>query len=234
MKKQGVGVYSIGAVAKMLDISAQTLRSWEERYAQVVPARSAGGQRLYSRDQVAQLRFLTGQIAEGLQPADAHRLLADRLSVASGRDDTELISVAPPWPEAAGPHEPESKLAILIAERDPYAADFADYFLRTEGYGARIALDVAEARQVMRETPPDLIVVDLLISGGRGLELCRDVREASSIPILAVSAIASDDAALASGADAFLPKPLDPLQFVSTIRDLLGTSAYLRNERRFS
>jgi DNA-binding response OmpR family regulator len=48
------------------------------------------------------------------------------------------------------------------------------------------------------------------------------------MPILAVSAVASGDAALDSGADAFLQKPVDPLQFVSTVRDLLGTSAYLR------
>ena len=53
-------------------------------------------------------------------------------------------------------------------------------------------------------------------------------RARRAIPILAVSALASGDAALEAGADAFLQKPVDPLQFVSTVRDLLGTSAYLR------
>ena len=72
------GVYSIGAVVKMLGVPAQTLRSWEERYHQIVPARSAGGQRLYSRDQVDQLRFILGELDRGMQPADAHRLLEER------------------------------------------------------------------------------------------------------------------------------------------------------------
>jgi DNA-binding response OmpR family regulator len=49
-----------------------------------------------------------------------------------------------------------------------------------------------------------------------------------SIPVLAVSALDSRDEALEAGAYAFLCKPLDPLQLVSTVRDLLGTSAYLR------
>ena len=72
-------IYSIGAVARMLGVPAQTLRAWEERYQQIVPARSSG-QRLYSRDQVDQLSFIRNQIEQGLQPADAHRLLAQHHS----------------------------------------------------------------------------------------------------------------------------------------------------------
>jgi CheY-like chemotaxis protein len=67
-----------------------------------------------------------------------------------------------------------------------------------------------------------------MISGGAGLALCRHVRADGALPILAVSVIASSDAALEAGADAFLQKPVQPLQFVSTVRDLLGTSAFLR------
>ena len=51
------GVYSIGAVAQMLGIAVATIRNWEERYATIVPERSPGGHRLYSRDDVEQLRF---------------------------------------------------------------------------------------------------------------------------------------------------------------------------------
>src|SRR4029077_13598410 len=74
----GTAVYSIGAVAKMVGVPAQTLRAWEDRYGQIVPVRSPGGQRLYSRDHVEQLRFVREHIESGLQPADAHRLLAER------------------------------------------------------------------------------------------------------------------------------------------------------------
>ena len=55
------------------------MRAWEERYGVVVPTRSDGGQRIYSRDELEQLRFVVDLIEAGTTPADAHRLLAERL-----------------------------------------------------------------------------------------------------------------------------------------------------------
>ncbi len=217
------GVYSIGAVAKMVDVPAQTLRSWEDRYALIVPVRSAGGQRLYTRDHVEELRFVRDHIQSGLQPADAHRLLAERRRAKSTAADP--TSAAADGRAQGGDDAP---LQILLAERDPYAADFAEYFLRTEGYITTVVLNGDDVTRVLAESRPDLLVLDLMISGGAGLGLCRDVRAAGSLPILAVSAVASGDVALEAGADAFLQKPVQPLQFVSTVRDLLGTSAFLR------
>ena len=72
-------LYSIGAIARMLELPPATLRTWESRYGLVVPRRSAGGQRLYSREQVEQLRFVRDRVAGGSRPAEAHRLLAERL-----------------------------------------------------------------------------------------------------------------------------------------------------------
>ena len=150
------GVYSIGAVVKMLGVPAQTLRSWEDRYHQIVPARSAGGQRLYSRDQVDQLRFILGELDRGMQPADAHRLLKERnrfpIEPRAGADDVTTI---------------------LLAERDPFSAELSEYLLRTEGYATRIALDASTARAMLEQDAPSLVVIDLLISGGAGRELCR-------------------------------------------------------------
>jgi len=71
-------------------------------------------------------------------------------------------------------------------------------------------------------------VVELLISGGTGAELCRRLKEAGVPACLAISTLEGRDAALGAGADAFLQKPLDPLQFVSTVKDLLGKSAFLQ------
>ena len=209
-EQPGAGVYSIGAVVKMTGIPAQTLRAWESRYGQIVPARSAGGQRLYSRDQVDELCFVRDQLDQGLQPADAHRLLISQVHGGIGERHTQ-----------------EAPLTILLAERDSFAADFTEYFLRTEGYAARVVFDAAEAGQIVERERPDLVVVDLLISGGAGLALCRTANSAS-IPVLAVSVLDMGGEAMAAGADAFLRKPLEPLQLVSTVRDLLGTSAYLR------
>lgn len=195
----------------MLGVPAQTLRTWEDRYGQIVPERSPGGQRLYSRDQVDQLRFVVEQLDQGMAPADAHRLLVDRDQL--------------PIDQHVSPDTPHT---ILLAERDRYAADFADYLLRTEGYATRIALTAAAAREVLDKDAPSLAVIDLLISGGVGGELSRHAHERRGVPVVAVSALDSRDEALAAGAEAFLLKPVDSLQLLSTVRDLLGTSAYLR------
>jgi DNA-binding transcriptional MerR regulator len=205
------GIYSIGAVAKMLGVPAQTLRTWEDRYGQIVPERSPGGQRLYSLDQVDQLQFVVEQLERGMAPADAHRLLVERAHLAAGQHAS-----------LAAPH------TVLLAERDRYAADFASYLLRTEGYATRIALTASAAREILDEGVSSLAVIDLLISGGAGGELSRHAHERRGIPVVAVSALDSRDEALAAGAAVFLLKPVESLRLLSTVRDLLGTSAYLR------
>ena len=219
---RGGGIYSIGAVARMLGVPTQTLRAWEDRYQQIVPARSEGGQRLFSRDQVDQLRFVRDQIEQGLQPADAHRLLAQRR-------DADAASSPGASHRGGSQASVDGTITVLLAERDRYAAEFADYFLRTEGYAVRVVLDAALATEILRDEPPSVLVVDLLMSGGAGLALCETARDLGSVPVLAVSSVELRDQALAAGAEAFLVKPLEPLQFVSTVRDLVGTSAYLRH-----
>jgi CheY-like chemotaxis protein len=198
----------------MLDIPPATLRTWEERYGLPVPQRSPGGHRLYSRDQVDQLRFVKAQTAEGMAPADAHRLLAERLAAGA-------LSFGEP-------ETGQTRLLILLAERDPHAAELSEYFLRTEGYKVASALDAEEAAHKFEELTPNMTVIDLLISGARGLELCRQLKQRSDAPILAISTLDTGYAALEAGADAFLQKPLDPLQLVSVVKDLLGASAFLR------
>lgn len=206
-------VYSIGAVARMLGIEVGTIRAWEERYKVVIPARSPGSQRLFSRDEVDQLRFVLRCIDEGSSPADAHRLLRDQLGssleASAGGTDTLLL--------------------ILLTERDRYAAELAEYFLRTEGYGVSLATSSAEAKNMFAAGPPNLSIVEVAIAGG--LELCRHLARDQASPVLALSSLDIADEALAAGASAFLRKPLEQLQFVSTVRDLLGSSALTRRAR---
>lgn len=79
VEDRGRALYSISAVGHMVGLPVATLRTWEDRYALVVPDRNASGHRLYSRDQVEQLRFIRTRMAQGLGVADAHRLLAEQL-----------------------------------------------------------------------------------------------------------------------------------------------------------
>lgn len=212
------GVYSIGAVARMLDIPASTLRAWEERYAIVTPVRSEGSQRLYSRKQVEQLRYLKAQIESGASAADAHRLLAEELGGGAA-------------PVVHG-YRSEGRPLVLIAGMDAYAVDLAEYFLRTEGYQVAVALDATQAKLQFDEQAPDVVVIDLLISGGAGFRLVGEFAQKGTAQVLAVAAFDAASEALRAGAAAFLRKPLEGLQLVSTVRDLLGTSAMTRAGRK--
>ena len=211
--QQGRPVYSISAVARMLDVPVATLRTWEDRYEQVVPARNASGHRLFSRYQVEQLAFVRAQMSEGASAADAHRLLAERA-------ETGLPLTPPPARSAP-------RLLILLAESDPYAAEFEEYFLTTEGFEVEVALGEDAARHAFASATPAVVIIEVLISGGEGLALCRCFREQSGVAIIVVSAVDVTEQAFDAGADAFLRKPLDPLQLVSTMRDLLRSSAFL-------
>jgi DNA-binding transcriptional MerR regulator len=209
---QDEAIYSIGAVARMLDIPTSTLRAWEERYSVIAPVRSPGSQRLYSRVQVEQLRFIKSKMESGASAADAHRLLAQDLSA-------DRIPAAGTDPGAA------PRPLVLLVERDAYAANLAEYFLRTEGWDVAVALDATQATLHFEERSPDVVIIDLLISGGAGFRLCGEFAATGTAQVLAVSAIDSADEAMRSGAAAFMRKPLDALALVSTVRDLMGTSA---------
>jgi CheY-like chemotaxis protein len=195
----------------MLGVETATLRAWEDRYSVVVPARSKGDQRVYSRDELEQLRFVVDLVADGATPSAAHRLLADR-----SRDVDEPVGGDPD----------RVSVMVLLAERDRYAAELLEYFLRTEGYEVRVALEPERAEQLFADVRPQLSIVELMMSGG-GLELCARLA-GDDAPVLAMSALDIGDQAMAAGASAFLLKPVVPLLFVSTVRDLLGSSALTR------
>ena len=207
-------LYSIGVVSRMVGVPVSTLRTWEERYGLVIAVRSSGGQRRYTRIQLAQLSFVVEQIDQGFSPGDAHRLLAEQIDRGG-----EIV--------AAGMGEEQTGILILIAERDRFSASLEDYLLRTEGFRVEIASSAEEAEQKFDELMPQIVVVELLLSGGVGGRLIERLTQAGAT-VIAVSPLAAREVAAEFGASAFLQKPIDPLVFASTVRDLLGTSAISR------
>jgi DNA-binding transcriptional MerR regulator len=197
-------VYSIGAVARMLGIETTTLRAWEERYGIVVPARSGGGQRLYSRDQIEQLGFVLRRMEDGATAADAHRLLADQLDV------------------APDPHDGRAQVLVLVVDRDRFAAELCEDFVRREGHDVFVAATNVDARRAFDALRPNLLVIELLMPGG--FDLCRDLARHGTAPVLALSTLAISEDAQAADSSGFLQKPLDYLLFVATVRELLGSS----------
>jgi DNA-binding transcriptional MerR regulator len=231
-------IFSISAVARMLGIPVATIRTWEDRYGLIVPDRNASGHRLYSRDQIEQLRFVHARLAEDLSAADAHRLLAEWLEPAPSTapappgwpEPDSPAGPAPPgprWPaplaspEQPGPPALPAPVTVLLAERDPFAAEVQEHFLSTEGFEVEVALSAEAARAALAPRRPAVAVMELLISGGTGLDLCRFFRQ-QGVPVIVSSVLQARDQALDAGADAFLGKPLDPVLLASAIRDLLG------------
>ncbi len=200
----------------MLGLPTATLRAWEERYGVVIPERSAGGQRLYSREQVDQLGFVRDLMEHGASAADAHRALRERMD-----DGGALVRE----------HQGSGRALILVAERDPFAAELAEYFLRTEGFDIVIALDAADAERCYEERAPAVVVLDLMISGGRGPGACGRIA-ARGGRVVALSTLAQRERAIDAGAEAFLRKPVEPLRLVAVVRDVLGTSAVTRTRTR--
>lgn len=208
-------LYSVEAIARIVGVPVPTLLNWVDSYGLVLPARTESGQELYSRQQLQDLAFVAGLVARGTPVAQAHQQLAESLH--AGASDSG----------DSGPSDGTS-IFVLIAEGDPYAAEFADYFLRTEGYRVQLAFDAVEAEHSIRAQQPELAIIDLLLSGGRGLDLCRRLKAQSDVAILAISSLPQRDRALAAGADAFLLKPLQPFHLISAAKDLLGASAFLQ------
>jgi DNA-binding transcriptional MerR regulator len=203
-------IYGISAVARMLNLAASTIRNWEDRYGVVRPARSAGGQRLYSRRDLEQLGYLGNLVEQGTSPADAHRLLEERIAAGTTIDESA---------------DDPAEIVILLAERDPFAVDLAEFLLRTEGFLVVVAGTPDDALDAFATRTPALVIVELLLGGGRGVALCRELKRRGAACVIATSALQLGDDVLAAGADAFLPKPLDPLLLVSTVKDLLARSA---------
>ena len=204
---EGRAIYALAAVERILGETAETIRLREERYGLPSPSRSPGGQLLYSRDDVERLRWVAHELAAGREPS------------ATGADPGVRATTSR---EEAGP-----QILVLLAERDPRAADLEEYFLRTEGYHVEVCSSVTEAEAGAAMMRPEVAVVELALSGHAGLDLCRRLHEVSDAAVVALSSLDKRDQALAAGADAFLLKPLDPLVLISTIKDLLGASAFL-------
>ncbi len=141
MAERTVPLFNIGAVARMLDLSAATIRTWETRYGYVVPQRSDGGQRLYSRDQVDQLSFVKQEVDAGRRPGEAHRLLAERVERGDSFGGT--------------------RLRVLLAESTLGAAAVLKELFGTDGFEVLIASDAASASQAFDELAPAVVVIDV-------------------------------------------------------------------------
>ena len=117
---------------------------------------------------------------------------------------------------------------ILVIEDDEAISDLLRRGLTYEGYKVTVAYDGNNGLLSARDSPPDLVVLDLMLPGLDGLEVCRRLRAADDVPILVLTArgtVSDRISGLDSGADDYMVKPFSIDELLARVRALLRRRA---------
>ena len=120
---------------------------------------------------------------------------------------------------------------ILVVDDEVDIVDFIDDYLAGEGYEVIKAYDGIEAVDKLRQDRPDLVVLDIMLPGLDGFEVCKQIRIESAVPILMLTAKDTDVdkiVGLEIGADDYMPKPFNPRELVARVKAILRR-AYSEN-----
>ena len=113
---------------------------------------------------------------------------------------------------------------ILVVDDEPSITEFVSYNLRKEGYAVSIAADGDEALSLAKAEPFDLVVLDVMLPGIDGYEVCRRLRAESSVPVLFLSARDTEldkVVGLEIGGDDYLAKPFGVRELQARVKALL-------------
>ena len=117
---------------------------------------------------------------------------------------------------------------VLIVEDEPDLADPLAYLLRREGFEVQVAEDGPAALAAFEAAPHDLILLDLMLPGMSGTEVCRRIRTTSAVPIIMVTAKDSEVdivVGLELGADDYVTKPYSARELLARMRAVLRRTA---------
>ena len=117
-----------------------------------------------------------------------------------------------------------SKLKILTVDDDPNILQLINLYLTREGFDVLQASNGADALKIFKTTPPSLMLLDVMLPGMDGWQVCREVRKVSNIPIIMLTA--KDETfdkvlGLELGADDYIVKPFDTKELVARIKAVL-------------
>jgi two-component system, OmpR family, response regulator BaeR len=113
---------------------------------------------------------------------------------------------------------------ILIVEDEPKLAALLGDYLKASGYASQWIADGREAIPFIRSEPPDLVLLDLMLPGRDGLDICRELRSFSDVPIVMLTARVEEIDRLLGlelGADDYICKPFSPREVVARIKAIL-------------
>jgi len=117
---------------------------------------------------------------------------------------------------------------IVIADDDPIVIKFLSAIFQDEGFEVRTADDGEKALKVIRESRPDLIILDLVMPYHDGFEICQQVRSealTANVPVIILSMKEKEQDAIHAfevGADDFIRKPFNALELVARARKLMN------------
>lgn len=122
---------------------------------------------------------------------------------------------------------------ILVVDDEVSLQETLTYKLEKEGYQVEVAGDGLTALELARSTHPDLVILDVMLPGMDGFEVCRNLRQESNIPVLMLTA--RDDeidrvVGLEVGADDYLPKPFSMRELIARVKALLRRVRLIREE----
>jgi len=110
---------------------------------------------------------------------------------------------------------------VLVVDDDQALSEMLGIVLRAEGYEALFCEDGSKAQAIFQETKPDLILLDLMLPGIDGIEVCKQIRSESGVPIVMLTARGDTldiVKGLESGADDYIVKPFKPKELVARIK----------------
>jgi two-component system alkaline phosphatase synthesis response regulator PhoP len=113
---------------------------------------------------------------------------------------------------------------VLVVDDDVKTVELVKLYLNRDGYRVLAAYDGVEALRLAQESHPDLIVLDLMLPGLDGLEVCRTLRKESDVPIIMLTAKTTDQDKLTGlelGADDYISKPFSPQELAARVRAVL-------------
>jgi len=116
---------------------------------------------------------------------------------------------------------------ILVVDDERVVTEVVERYLRQNDFEVSLASDGHQALQTARDWHPDLMVLDLMLPGMDGLELCRNIRRESQMPIIMLTAKGDETdriVGLEMGADDYVVKPFSPRELVARIKTVLRRS----------
>ncbi|WP_345751173.1 MtrAB system response regulator MtrA [Microbacterium rhizophilus] len=122
---------------------------------------------------------------------------------------------------------------ILVVDDDTALAEMIGIVLRTEGFETLFCADGELAVDTWRQERPDLVLLDLMLPGKDGTEICTEIRAESGVPIIMLTARADTNdvvGGLEAGADDYIVKPFNPKELVARIRTRLRPATEATND----